>query len=184
MSAELQELLEKKGTLAVLRVFGLEQVLTDQDDPGLWASVLAQYWPAPWEPDIVPATLRFRISRIISAGEESVQADRSGMVQIEEWCFERIDGDRLQVVECEDGPKLSFMATMASGNLSAINDPQASWVRDYLDISRPSDNHKKALVHKGMSIPPNAGSGETRYWEKIKDGSWVETEEVFSHWLA
>jgi hypothetical protein len=35
-----------------------------------------------------------------------------------------------------------------------------------------------------MSIPPNAGSGETRHWEKIEDGSWVETEEVFSQWLA
>ena len=181
MSAALQELLEKKGTLAVLRVFGLDQVLSDQDDPGLWASVLVQHWPAPWEQDIDPAALRFGIGRIISEG---IQAARNGMEPIEEWCFERIDGDRLQVIECADGPKLSFMATMASSNLSAANDPQASWVRDYLDISRPSDNHKKALVHKGMSIPPNAGSGETRYWEKIKDGSWVETEEVFSHWLA
>lgn len=181
MSAEFQELLEKKGTLAVLRVFGLDQVLSDQDDPGLWASVLVQHWPAPWEPDIDPAALRFGIGRIVSEG---IQAARSGMEPIEEWCFERIDGDHLQVAECAEVPKLSFMAMMASGNLSAMNDSQASWVRDYLDVSRPSHNHKKALVHKGMSIPPNAGSGETHYWEKNEDGSWVETKEVFSHWLS
>lgn len=184
MSAALQELLEKKGTLAVLRVFGLDQVLTDQDDPGLWASVLAQHWPAPWEPDIDPAALRFGIGRIISAGEESVQSARSGMEPVEEWCFERIDSDRLQVMVCGEVPKLSFMAMIASGNPSAMNDPESSWARGYLDISRPSHNHKKALVHNGMSIPPNAGSGETRHWEKIEDGSWVETEEVFSQWLA
>ncbi len=184
MPDPLRELLERKGALEVLRIYGLDRLLTDQDDAWLWACVLIHHWPAPWESDVEPAALRFGIGRVISEGEAGAQVARSGMEHSEEWCFERVDADHLRVVECVEVQGVSFMMMVASGNLSAMSAPQASMVRDYLDISRPTYGQGKALVHKGMSVPPNAGVGETRYWKKEEDGSWVETEEVFSRWLA
>lgn len=184
MPDTLQELFQRNGALDILRVYGLDQILTEEDDPWLWAYVLIHHWPAPWELHIEPAALRFGICRVISESEETVQIARNGMEQIEEWCFERVDVDHLQVRECVDIPKVSFMTMIANATQSALSEPQASLMRDYLDISRPTHNQGKALVHRGISAPPNAGSGETRYWMQKEDGSRVESNEVFFRWLT
>lgn len=98
----------------------------------------------------------------MSESEETVQVARSGMELIEKWCFERVDADHLQVMECADVSQVSFMTMIASGTQPGLSESQDSLVRDYLEISHPTHNQRKALVHRGMSAPPNVGSGETR----------------------
>ncbi len=188
MSKRLKRLLEEEGTIAVLRAYGLDQVITDQDDPQLWASVLVKYWPAPSDPVVLPETLQFGVGRTVRGEDgEAVSVGRNGMEQIEVWCFERVDDERLRVVECKSKPSagmLMAMAMMEGGDLSKLGLSGGFGVTDYIDISRPSKGEESVLVHKGVSMPPNAGEGKTCYWERGEGGEWRETEKVFSRWLS
>ena len=184
MTGTLEGLLEWEGALGVLGVFGLGQVLTDRDDPHLWAAVLVRHWPAHGDPDAEPSTLRFGVGGVASAGDVTAPANRSGMVKIVSWCFERVDADHLRSAPCSDAPRMPLMSMIASGKLSELGEPGASLARDYLDISRPTLGEGAALVHAGMSAPPNMGLGETHRWVQGEDGHWVETDEVVSGWLT
>jgi hypothetical protein len=175
-----QDLLDTGGAVAVLRLYGLDCILTEQDDPALWAAILVKHWPAPGSPDMDPAALRFGIGKIPL--DEARASPRSGLEEIETWCFERIDADHLRVVPCADRPQVSFMSTLAMG--ASIENPDLWRGRMYLDVSRPSRGEERALVHSGVSTPPNAGTGETRRWRIGDSGDWEETTETVSRWLT
>lgn len=184
MSEALDALYKSEGAMRLLRAFGLHRVLTPQDDPALWAAALARHWHAPGEPELQPAALRFGVSIPVPDGKaRGVKATRSGMEALEEWCFERVESDRLRAVECQEQPGASFMGMLMGGNPSSAGQA-GSWVRDYLEVSRPSLGVSRGLVHAGMSAPLGAGSGETRAWVRAADGRWVETDEVLARWLA
>jgi hypothetical protein len=184
MSEATEALYKSEGAVGLLRAFGLNEILTDQDDPGLWAAALVRHWHAPGEAGLLPAALRFGISRVVPEGEaRDVKVARSGMETLEEWCFERVEAGRLRVVQCQEQPGPSFMGMLMGGGSAAVGDV-GSWVRDYLEVSRPSLGESRALVHAGMSAPPNAGSGETRAWIRAENGAWIETDEVVARWLA
>jgi hypothetical protein len=185
MSRALDELHRSEGPMGLLRALGLDQILTAEDDHRLWAAALARHWHAPVDADFNPAVLRFGVSRPVSDAEApAVTVGRSGMVELEVWCFERIEGDRLRVVECRSQPALSFMGMLMGGDAEAATEHEASWVRDLLEVSRPSVDQTRALVHAGMTAPVNAGSGETRVWVRAEDGTWSETDEIVARWLA
>jgi hypothetical protein len=173
-------LLAAGGAIAVLRLYGLDQILTAQDDPALWAAILMRHWPAPGSPDMDPAALRFGVGKIPL--DEARASPRSGLEEIETWCFERVDAGRLRAAQCEDRPQVSFMSALVMG--ASMADPQLYRGRTYLDVSRPSRSEERALVHWGISTPPNAGTGETRYWQIGDRGDWEETEETVSRWLT
>ena len=185
MSSVLDSLYEREGAAGVLSAFGLDRILTDQDDPEFWAAALRRHWHAPAESEMQPDALRFGVGRPVPDDDaRDVRVSRSGMEALEEWCFERFEADRLRVVECQDQVTPSFMGMlMGSGSLAAAGDA-GSWVRDYLEVSRPSLGESRVLVHAGMSAPVGVGSGETRAWVRADDGGWVETEEVLARWLA
>lgn len=63
MPDTLHELLLRNGALDVLRVYGLDQIVTEEDDPWLWAYVLIHHWPAPWESHVELSSLGFGICR-------------------------------------------------------------------------------------------------------------------------
>jgi hypothetical protein len=184
MTDRLSEILIDKGASWVLHIFGLDKILTDQDDPWLWAAVLVHHWPAPWDPEMNPATLRFGIGGIVDKSVQDELSSRSGMEPIEEWCFDSMNTNRLTVKLCSTTPTLSFMTLLASVNLNSQSDLYTSMVRNYLEISRPSNKIGKALVHKGFTSPPNVGAGQTRYWIPKEDGSWIETDDIYSQWLT
>jgi hypothetical protein len=178
----------QEAVLALLRRYGLDPILTDHDDPVLWAVVLARHWPAPDDPDLDPSELRFGIGRLPPAGgEEAGASTRSGMEMDEVWCFERVDAGHLRAVPCNDRPQVGFMFALAmasAGDRSALDDPEVYRGRLYLDLSRPSRHAERALVHAGTSAPGNAGTGETRVWQLDESGTWVPTEEVVTRWLT
>ena len=175
-----QDLLATRGAMAVLRLYGLDRILTAQDDPALWGTILTQHWPAPGSPDMDPAALRFGIGKI--PPDEAHASPRSGLEEIETWCFERVDTGHLRVVQCEDRPQTSFMFALVTD--TSTSDPDLYRGRMYLDVSRPSQGEERALVHWGISTPPNAGTGETRYWQVNDKGTWEETTETVSRWLT
>ena len=184
MSEALEVLYRSDGAMGVLRAFGLNRVLTEQDDPALWAAALVRHWHAPDEPELQPAALRFGVSRPVPNREiGAVKLGRGGMQELEVWCFERVETGRLRPVACEDQPGPSFMGALMGGSLAAVAQVGA-WVQDILEVSRPSLGVSAALVHAGMSAPLNAGSGETRLWIRAADGTWTETDEVVSQWLS
>ncbi len=185
MSRALDELHKSEGSKGLLRAFGLDRILTAEDDPQLWAAALARHWYAPVDAAMDPAALRFTVSRSASDDEApAVTVGRSGMVELEVWCFERVDSDRLKVVQCPSQPVPSFMGMLMGGDPEAITGHGASWVRDLLEVLRPSVGQSRALVHAGMTAPLNAGSGETRVWVLAEDGTWSETDEIVAQWLA
>jgi len=185
MSSALDSLYEREGAAGILRAFGLDRILNDQDDPELWAAVLMRHWHAPGDAELQPSALRFGVGGPMPDDDaRGARVSRSGMEALEEWCFERFEADRLRVVECQVQSAPSFMSMlMGSGSLAAAGDA-GSWVREYLEVSRPSLGESRGLVHAGMSAPLGAGSGETRAWVRADDGRWVETEEVLARWLA
>ena len=113
MTDNRQELLATSGAVAVLRLYGLDEVLIEGDDPALWAGALLRHWPPPGSPDLDPAALRFGIGVVPVDGTRA--SPRSGLEEIETWCFERLDGDHLRVVPCEERPRVSFMFSLAMG---------------------------------------------------------------------
>ena len=185
MTTVLRDLYSSKGALAVLQIFGLDRVLAEQDDPELWAAALVRHWPDPRDPEMDPTTLRFGLGRQVpDENVGGIVLGRSGLEQLEVWCFERVDAQRLRAVACAERPSISFGMMLMSGGALDPDAAQVSLVSDYLDISRPSQGQDRALVHAGTSVPLSAGTGETRHWERAEEGIWVETEEVFSRWLA
>jgi hypothetical protein len=180
--------------MAVLESYGLTAILTEQDDPTLWAAVVLKHWPKLDAPEMLPAALRFETGRILAEGEPPA-SNRSGMADVEEWCFASDAPGRLRVKKCGDVPPIAPMglmdilkATQAGGFNSpelqrTLGNPDYSPVRLYLTMSRPSKGQKTALVHNGMGGSPNIGYGETRVWKRVR-GKWVQTEEIVSRWLS
>ncbi|MCL4861297.1 MAG: hypothetical protein KJZ93_17910 [Caldilineaceae bacterium] len=145
---------------SVLQLYGLDQALTDQDDPRLWAAVLTKHWPRPEDPDLFVAGLIFSIAE---TPHDREHLERSGMAPVETWYFERTDAKHLKAVR---------------------NKSEARYPRRILEISRPSANATTAFVHMGGAPGPFMGRGEIRVWARQEDGGWAETEEVVSMWIA
>jgi hypothetical protein len=173
---------------ARLARYGLDDLLTAQDDPVFWAAAVAQHWPPPESADLHPAELRFGLGRLPAGGAgEAVASTRSGLEVDEEWCFERVDAERLRAVPCQEHPQPSFLFAVAmasSGEGAALNDPAIYQGRLYLDLSRPSRGQARALVHAGTSALGTAGRGETHVWAVDEEGRWEDTGEVVARWLT
>jgi len=183
MANQLQEIIQTQGSLAVLKIYGLDQILSDQDDLSLWACVVAQHWLPPWHPELEPGAMRFGVCREVLPGETNLPISRSGMHLLETWCFQPCAPDQLRVIPCELEEGVA-LRPIRSGRNIADHKPGFPMVLDYLDISRPSYGQEMALVHKGISMRPKAGSGETRWWKRQDNCLWEETDEVFSRWIA
>ena len=182
--------------MAALEAYGLTVLLMEQDDPVFWAAAVEKHWPRPDAPDILPAALRFETGRIVGEGEPPA-SNRSGMADVEEWCFASDEPGRLRVKKCVEVPYVPPMNLMdmfkavQAGSLDfnspelkqTPGNPDYSLVRMYLTVSRPSKGQKTALVHKGNGATGNIGYGETRVWKRVR-GKWVETEEIVSRWLS
>ena len=123
---------------------------------------------------------------------ETPTVSSSGMETLETWYFERLDAQHLRIrPDAPPPPKPMNIAGMGQsfaslglsgfGGLFSTTGFQA-W--SYLDISRPSLDEQRALVHEGGVAGPTVGSGETRWWARQADGNWQETEKVFSKWIS
>src|SRR5262245_13351638 len=77
----------------LLHQFGLEQLLSDDDDARLWAAVLHRYWPPISDPRIDRAALYFEIGTLNPR-------DQRGISRLEDWCLKRINAIQFQAQPC------------------------------------------------------------------------------------
>lgn len=183
--------------LVLLSAYGLDELLTADDDPALWAAALAQHWPTPGSDALTIDVLRFGVGRVAADGEE-VDA-KSGMVVIDTWCFTRADQSRLRVGACppwvQEGASetrpAAPAAPIAGGLAGMLGLPALSLpvgfaygpVDNTIVVSRPSTDRDEALVYHGMA-GGGIGTGETRRWVRRADGRWAMTEERTNLWLT
>lgn len=181
--------------LSLIQAYGLDALLTDQDDPALWEAALRQHWPAPGDPTCMVDALRFDLGRRLAEGElplgekNELHSVMRGMVDIEEWCFERADDVRLRVKTCPPqtgnpavlnlGLGLSAMMTIGQGPVI----PPIQVVFVYLGISRPSSGNRQAVVFAGTQAP-GVGDGSAYLWQKNDQGHWEQTDQCLARWLT
>ena len=154
----------KDNPILLLQLYGLDQLLDDQDDPHLWAAAVGKHWPEPNDPNLQIPRILFGVGRIVSKEETITSHHPSGMVIIKEWHFERTDGGSLKPIPIEH---------------------EVSWQlypEHILHVSRPSASQKTAIVHAGSNPAPLIGGGQTNVWKRQVDGSWIEADEVITAW--
>lgn len=184
-----------------LTAYGLAALLTPQDDPALWEAALQAHWPHPRDPACLVEALRFDIGRRLADGEDpqgetnQMHAAQRGMVDIHEWCFERIDGEHLRVKTCPPaatppasallGLGLSTMMIPPGGVITAETTftppaPLPQLVFIYLGISRPG--LQEAVVYSATSAP-GVGEGKALLWRRQPD-DWQPTDQRVTWWIT
>lgn len=186
--------LDKMNEILHLQSYGLELLLTDQDDPALWEAALRQHWPAVDSPECLVDALRFNIGRRLVENEQpqgevnELHAKMRGMMDIQEWCFERIGAAQLRVKSCPPVAQAAPMAypgmlsltTLISGQAPSM--PPVQTVFMYLGISRPSYGVEQALVYAAWSAP-GVGDGAAHIWQRQNDGTWKQMDCCVARWI-
>jgi hypothetical protein len=154
----------KDNPISFLANYGLDKLLTEQDDPCLWADAVKKHWPKPEALLTLVPRLLFGLGRIPDEKEEL--CSQSGMESLGEWRFEPNDSDSLKpvLIQGEDIGRL--------------------FPEFILEISRPSAGQTTPIVHAGDNPAPLIGYGETHAWERQPDGSLNETTEWISSWRS
>ncbi len=158
--------MDENNPISTLQLYGLEEVLTAQDDPRLWADALLKHWPAPNDPNLNVSRLTFGIGMKQDTNTRPAGRDPSGMMIVEIWSFQRADENHLRAVR------------------SDLETRSSSYPEYILDISRPSAGRDSAFVHAGEHPAPLIGYGETKLWMHPEDGRWVETDDLVSSWIS
>ena len=178
----------------MLQAYGLETLLTEQDDPELWEAALRRHWPKPDSPDCLVEALRFNIGRSLAEGEQpqgeanEQSAQMRGMVDIEEWCFERVGEAQLKFKTCPGAapaapvllPGLGLEMMMVMGQAPVAPLPQTVFM--YLGISRPSREAAQAVVYSAWSAP-GVGDGSAHLWQRQEDGRWEQSGQRVAWWI-
>lgn len=145
-----------EASRGLLRAWGLDQLLTEEDDPELWAAVLFRYWPAPTDPNLDVPGLRFGLGDAsYGSGLSAARAAQEGRISEPDiWCFEMDGGGGPQPVRSEER--------------RAVSDCRRS-----LLIERPSKGLDSVLVDHYHSEGPLAGKGGTVLWQySYRHGMW------------
>ncbi len=106
------------------------------------------------------------------------------MVEIEEWCFERVDAGHFCVTHNEPqgaagaSSDIKSLADRLSGGFLSASPSLVS----RLDVSRPSQGMHEAVIYSGTMTGPLAGSGAAVLWRRRDDGSWAESGEILIRW--
>jgi hypothetical protein len=161
--------MDQDEALKIVRSYGLDRALTDEDDPVLWASALQKHWGSADDPEASPSSLRFAVldfpENLESPGSGESHASPSGLKELEVWRFER---NAMGLLQARRRKK----------------EPEPFLPRDYLDVTRPSVGVSLALVHRGSQADWLAGSGQISRWERAPDGSWSEVGGPVIEWIS
>lgn len=151
----------------VVRTWGLDGVMTGEDDPLLWASVLLRYWGTPAE-DRAFDLLRFQVSPGGVPRKGVVLDELAAVFQVAATAFrfEKADGGRL-------------IARPDTGEEDHDDDSPAP---QRLTVGRPSSSRQDVAVTVGRDFRGLSGGGASYRWECL-DGRWREAEETLS-WVS
>ena len=177
----------------LIQAYGLQPLLTEQDDPALWEAVLHKYWLSPQSAECMVSALCFNIGRRLMEGElpngeaNEQHAKMRGMVDIEEWYFVRVDEAQLSI---QSSPQnvATLRAPFPGAGLAALMAGQftvtsAASISSILGVSRPSRNAGLAVVYCKSSVP-GAGEGNAYLWQRQQDGQWQPTDRRVAWWIT
>ncbi len=155
----------KDNPVLVLQPYRLDLLLTDEDDPHLWAAAVSKHWPKPnalslWKP------ILFGVGQILSEEAPPFFYHLSGMMITEEWRLERTSDGSLTPVPVK----------------GAASRKLYPWY--ILHVTRPSAGRASAIVHAGSNPAPLIGGGESRVWKRRAATKWIETKKVVSSWVT
>ena len=179
----------------MLNTYGLDSLLTEVDDADLWEAALAACWPKVDDTAMMVDALRFLIGRTPDAGEtpqgeeNNDHFNKYGLVDVEEWCFERVDANQLKVCKrlktAEPSAPFSPGFGMAglSAGFMAFQAAAPARIVMLLGVSRPSLNAARAVVFWG-SIMPGASEGKAEVWQKTAEQGWQSTGHLVTRWLS
>lgn len=167
--------------LEFLRLYGLNQILSGQDDACLWATVVSKYWSFPNDPKTDAARLRFAAGYANSKTSMKIQPTEARG-------FERIDANRLRLREC---PPSKFTDTLFDKHLKETVAASLLylWSGEYwpygaIVVTRPSAGKHKVLVFAGYRADGRTGFGETKEWIRHRNTSWKETKKSVAQWIS
>ena len=149
---------------------------------------------APDSPNCLVEALRFDIGRRLAEDEQpqgqanEQYAKMRAMVDIEEWCFERVGPDRLRATACPAeaaAAPVAFMGMSLAGLMlgQAPLSPPAQAVFMYLGIARPSREALQAVIYAGSS-GSGVGDGNAYLWQRQEDGHWEKSNQRLAWWIT
>ena len=156
--------MRQSDPISILQLYSLDQVLTDQDDPQLWAAAVEKHWPELGSLERRIPRLVFGVGRLPGEKEWRTYRGHRNMEVLELWRLEGTDAGRLAPVRIE------------------LDVAWQVYPEYNLHISRPSSTEVTALVHAGSNPAPLIGGGATLLWKRQADGSWIETDQLVSSW--
>jgi hypothetical protein len=180
--------------LSFVQAYGLDPLLTVADDPLLWEAALRRHWTDPGNPECLVDALRFNIGRRLAPGElpqgetNTQHYNMRGLVDIEEWCFERVGALQLAIKPCLE-PAAPAPIQFPGMGLAAIMSGQSTFstsvqvVRIYLGFSRPSLGSDQAIVYSATSAP-GVGEGNAFIWQRKLDGQWQQSADRAAWWIT
>jgi hypothetical protein len=178
----------------MLEAYGLDALLIEVDDAQLWEAALTACWPWVDDPALMVETLRFLIGRAPDSGE-TIQGEENnatftkyGLVEVEEWCFERVDAGHMKVCKRLEAaaPAAPFspgfgMPGISSGLMNFQSTPAR--IVMMMGVSRPSLNSPQAVVFCGSSMP-GAAEGKAELWRQTADHVWQPSGQIVARWLS
>lgn len=179
-----------------VKTYGLESLLSNKDDAQLWEAALAACWPKVDDPTLMVDTLRFLLGRSLDSGElpqgdEAIEKfNKFGMVDMQEWGFERLDASQLRVTAAptDDAPASPLrpgfgMPGISSGLMNFQAAATPARIVMYLGISRSSRDADQVVVFCGSSMP-GAAEGKAEVWKRTVEQGWQATGEIITRWLT
>ena len=160
-------------TLQIIQYFGLESVLSFEDDVLLWVSALKKYWIN--KPGFSNQDLSFYLDVAVADGESMVT-----LRAIENWRFERrMDGSFKPVRWNEQAP--------VPISPRGLPFEMPYW---HIAIERPSKNKNSVLVYEAVILADQYGVAETHFWRWYKpwlfmalwSGEWRRTLRTKYRW--
>jgi hypothetical protein len=146
--------MDDTNTVRIIHRFGLESVISFEDDPLLWASVLKKHWI--YRRGFSNQDLYLYFDVAVADVESTV-----GLRVIENWRFERRMGGRFKPVRWNE---------QAPAPISPKGLPfeMPYW---HIAIERPSKDKNSVSVYEAVILADQYGFAETRIWRWYKP--WI-----------
>ncbi len=169
-----------ENPLSFLSLYGLDQIITEEDNASLWVSVIKKSWPLPNEAKMEPSKYYFGVGYLNEDSYMKIQPTHA-------WTFERIHLRQLRVRDC---PTARVSDAQLDQQLKAIVPfsllycfSSEYWPYGAIVITRPSQQHQKVLIYSGFRATGTTGWGETRIWNMAAPDMWEEGESV-GQWIS
>lgn len=165
--------MEDTKEVQIIHKFGLESVLTNEDDAHLWISALKKYWIN--KPCFINQDLSFYLDLAVTDGECMV-----GLRAIESWKLERRKDGLFKPVRWNEQAPMPISPRGLPFEIPYL----------HIAIERPSKNKKFVLVYDAFILASQSGFAETHIWRWYKPwlfktlwpGGWRQTLRTKYRW--